>query len=117
MRPDLVASCDLQDHVVAGVLLSKRDTFLTRSDFMQLLYAACCASVPGADAAGFRLDVPPPAVVAPRVLYTGKQASRCPLRAAPAPLSTLQLHRLHGLMVQTRWRAFLQHPPAGVSQR
>jgi len=60
--------------VVAGVLLSKRDTFLTRGQFMQLLYAACCSSRPGADAAGLvKLDVPPPAILSPKVLYTGKQ--------------------------------------------
>lgn len=67
----------LQDHVVAGVLLSKRDTFLTRGQFMQLLYAACCSSRPGADAAAAvgKLDVPPPALWAPQRLYTGKQVS------------------------------------------
>ena len=64
-----------QDHVVAGVLLSKRDTFLTRGQFMQLLYAACCSSRPGADAATAvgSLEVPPPALLRPRALYTGKQ--------------------------------------------
>jgi DNA-directed RNA polymerase I subunit RPA1 len=60
---------------VAGVLLTKRDTFLTRAQYMQLLYAACCSSRPGADAAAAvgSLAVPPPAIWRPQPLYTGKQ--------------------------------------------
>lgn len=54
--------------------MTKRDTFLTRSEFMQLLYAACCPSRPGSDpAAAINIALPPPALIAPRKLYTGKQ--------------------------------------------
>lgn len=68
----------LQDHIVAGVLMTKRDTFLTRSEFMQLLYAACCPSRPGPDpAAAINIVLPPPALIAPRKLYTGKQVISC----------------------------------------
>src|SRR5690349_4832929 len=31
----------IQDHVVMGVLLTKKDTLFTRDMFQQLLYAAC----------------------------------------------------------------------------
>ena len=31
----------IQDHVVSGTLLTKRDTFLTREEYMQLVYVAC----------------------------------------------------------------------------
>jgi hypothetical protein len=33
----------IQDHVIAGVLLTKRDTFLTKAEFSQLLYNSCRA--------------------------------------------------------------------------
>lgn len=40
--------------------------------FMQLLYAACCPSRPGLkDAASVQL--PTPAIIKPRQLFTGKQ--------------------------------------------
>jgi DNA-directed RNA polymerase I subunit RPA1 len=60
---------------VAGVLLTKRDTFLTRAQYTQLLYAACCSSRPGAAAAAAvgSLRTPPPAIWRPQPLYTGKQ--------------------------------------------
>lgn len=60
---------------MAGVLLTKRDTFLTRAQYTQLLYAACCSSRPGADAAAAvgSLRTPPPAIWRPQPLYTGKQ--------------------------------------------
>ena len=62
---------------MAGVLMTKRDTFLPREQFMQLLYGACCSSRPGTDGGGTgasaKLDVPPPALLRPQVLFTGKQ--------------------------------------------
>ncbi len=33
----------IQDHVGGGVLFTKRDTFFTRQQAMQLLYVACTA--------------------------------------------------------------------------
>jgi DNA-directed RNA polymerase I subunit RPA1 len=38
----------IQDHVVAGVLLTKRDTWLQRPMYMQLVHFACNAWRPGA---------------------------------------------------------------------
>ena len=62
----------VQDHVVSGTLLTKRDTFLTRGEYMQLLYAAC-----GPTRSGVRdavdLQPCPPAILRPRTLWTGKQ--------------------------------------------
>ncbi len=57
----------IQDHIVMGVLLTKRDTFLERGEFMQLLYASSLKPTGG------RFVVPPPAVLRPRPLWTGKQ--------------------------------------------
>ncbi|KAK9909518.1 hypothetical protein WJX75_003467 [Coccomyxa subellipsoidea] len=62
----------IQDHVVAGVKLTKRDTFLTRSDFMQLVYACCSPARPGLKDAG-DLQVPLPTIWKPQPLWTGKQ--------------------------------------------
>eukprot|EP00967_Tisochrysis_lutea_P130328 scaffold225275_cov28-Tisochrysis_lutea.AAC.1 len=33
----------IQDHVVSGVLLTKRDTWLTKAQYSQLVYIACNA--------------------------------------------------------------------------
>ena len=57
-----------QDHVVMGVLLTKRDTFLTKAEYMQILYCA------GIDL-GCKRSVCsiPPAILKPQRLWTGKQ--------------------------------------------
>ncbi|KAF8073189.1 rpa1 [Scenedesmus sp. PABB004] len=62
----------IQDHVVAGVILTCRDAFFTRADFSQLLFAACTPWRPGGTPA-VQLVLPPPALLKPRQLWTGKQ--------------------------------------------
>ena len=64
----------LQDHIVAGTLLTKRDTFLSRGEFMQLVYAACTPARPGMKDP-CNLPCPLPALLKPEPLYTGKQVS------------------------------------------
>lgn len=62
----------VQDHVVAGVQLTKRDTFLTRAQFTQLVYGAVSPTRRGLkDADPLRL--PLPALLKPQPLWTGKQ--------------------------------------------
>ena len=61
-----------------GVLLTKRDTFLNRDEYMQLLQLAGMRLPPGA-----RIKTAPPSILAPVRLWTGKQV-----------ISTL-LHHLH----------------------
>ena len=62
---------------MAGVKLTKHDTFLRRADFMQLVYACCSPARPGlTDAADLR--VPPPAIWKPEPLWTGKQVQQVP---------------------------------------
>ena len=68
----------IQDHVVMGVLLTKTDTFLTKADAMQLLVLSGTAA-----SAGERITLPPPAVLRPCRLWTGKQ------------IITALLHHLH----------------------
>ena len=64
--------CFVQDHVVAGVLLTKRDTFLEKDEFMQLVYSAVCPTRPGLKD-GSNIEIPLPAIFKPKPLWTGKQ--------------------------------------------
>jgi len=54
----------IQDHIVGGVKLTKRDTFLTRGEVQWLLYVAC-----------FNVNsdrpfkIPPPAILKPKPLW------------------------------------------------
>ncbi|BBN13954.1 DNA-directed RNA polymerase I subunit RPA1 [Marchantia polymorpha subsp. ruderalis] len=73
----------IQDHVVGAVLLTKRDTFLTREEYMQIVYAAVVSSTSPTlakkkSALGMiERDRPiktlPPAIQKPKQLWTGKQ--------------------------------------------
>ena len=56
----------IQDHVVTGVLMTSRDTFLTREDYTQLVFGALPPS-------GKRILTVSPAVMKPVPLWTGKQ--------------------------------------------
>lgn len=70
----------MQDHIVSSVLLTMKDTFLSREDFNQLLYTsgvyACGTSQHGkvsiVDKACF-VEPVVPAVLKPKPLWTGKQ--------------------------------------------
>ncbi|XP_043285852.1 DNA-directed RNA polymerase III subunit RPC1 [Venturia canescens] len=57
-----------QDFITGGYLLTQKDTFLNKSQACQL---ASCLLV-GADA-GMCIDLPPPAILKPALLWTGKQ--------------------------------------------
>jgi len=58
----------IQDHIVSGVLLTCRDTFLTRDMFQQLLYGSCWNTNPQ-----YPIVTPMPTILKPRPLWTGKQ--------------------------------------------
>lgn len=60
----------IQDHICSGLLLSMRDSFFDRSEFTQLLYSGLvdyCGDEHG------KIDVPAPALLKPKALWTGKQ--------------------------------------------
>uniref|UniRef100_A0A1Q3FVX2 DNA-directed RNA polymerase subunit n=1 Tax=Culex tarsalis TaxID=7177 RepID=A0A1Q3FVX2_CULTA len=57
-----------QDFITGGYLLTQKDQFLTREQVMQL--AACMLSGPDAN---MEIDLPKPAIMKPRKLWTGKQ--------------------------------------------
>jgi DNA-directed RNA polymerase I subunit RPA1 len=64
----------IQDHVVGGVKLTKRDTFLEKWEYQQLLFAAL-ASLPGLELikSNAKIELMPPAIIKPKQLWTGKQ--------------------------------------------
>ncbi|OSX75790.1 hypothetical protein BU14_0220s0021, partial [Porphyra umbilicalis] len=61
----------IQDHVVAGVLLTQRNAFFRPPDFQQLLYGAAERMLTANP--DTRVALPAPAILAPERLYTGKQ--------------------------------------------
>lgn len=63
----------IQDHIAASTLLSKRDTFLDRPTFMQLLYSATEKLMLRPDRANKQYELPIPAILKPINLWTGKQ--------------------------------------------
>jgi DNA-directed RNA polymerase I subunit RPA1 len=78
----------IQDHVSSGVLLTQKDTFLTREQFHQLIWAGCQALERDVDLVSERVGgaarlprvrLPQPAILKPRALWTGKQVVRCVL--------------------------------------
>jgi len=71
----------IQDHVVGGVKLTKRDTFLERWEYQQLVYSSL-ASLPGLEVIrdDAVIELMPPAVIKPRPLWTGKQVVTTLLR-------------------------------------
>lgn len=65
----------IQDHVVSGTLLAKRDTFFTRQEYSQLLFVGCTVwtskAQGGTSQAAMQLD--PPTILKPQPMWTGKQ--------------------------------------------
>ena len=61
----------IQDSVLAGVRLSCKDTFLKKDEYMQLVYAGLRELIE--EGALGRAKLLPPAVIKPRLLWTGKQ--------------------------------------------
>lgn len=61
----------IQDHVVAGVWMTKRDSFFTRAEYQQLLYGALRPEENYTG--GGRVITLPPAIMRPKPLWTGKQ--------------------------------------------
>ncbi|KHJ88861.1 RNA polymerase Rpb1, domain 2 [Oesophagostomum dentatum] len=60
----------IQDHVVSGVLLTIRGRFLSKEDFMHLVLAAFAYRTK-------RIDIPPPCMIKPCMLWSGKQVISC----------------------------------------
>ena len=65
----------IQDHVDMAVLLTKRDTFLTRDEYQELVYVACANVLDVNPATGemIPIELERPAMVKPKCMWTGKQ--------------------------------------------
>lgn len=59
----------IQDHIVAGTLLTMKDCFLTQGEYCQMVYECIAPDCSGA----WNIWMEPPAVLKPRPLWTGKQ--------------------------------------------
>lgn len=59
----------IQDHIVAGTLLTMKDRFLTKSEYCQLIYECVAPDCSGA----WEVWMEGPAVLKPTPLWTGKQ--------------------------------------------
>jgi hypothetical protein len=79
-------------------LLTKRDTFVQKEEFMQLVYSAIGPSRPGARE-GPVIRLPIPAILKPQPLWTGKQV--------PFPLAYLFMKRKVQLCVLFYPKVFL----------
>lgn len=54
----------IQDHIVAGALLTKRDQFFTLAEYQQLVYSCCFGT-------SRKITTLPPAILKPVKLWTG----------------------------------------------
>ena len=61
----------IQDSVVSGVFLSSKDTFLTRDEYMQLVYAGLRELI--SDNKLQRVQTVQPTIIKPKPMWTGKQ--------------------------------------------
>ena len=61
----------LQDSIDSNVYLTKKDTFFTREEYYELLY--CCMERQLNNHIIRKIVTVPPAIIKPKVLYTGKQ--------------------------------------------
>eukprot|EP00898_Chlorokybus_atmophyticus_P009008 jgi/Chlat1/9108/Chrsp97S08381 len=75
----------IQDHIVSGTLLTKKDTFLTKEEYHFLVYIACSTVGATRDLNEPVFEPLPPAILKPQPLWTGKQV-----------LSSLILHLTRG---------------------
>jgi len=59
----------IQDHIVAGTLLTMKDRFMTRVEYCQLVYECVAMDCSG----GWEVWLEPPAILKPQPMWTGKQ--------------------------------------------
>eukprot|EP00698_Gefionella_okellyi_P015266 TRINITY_DN4306_c0_g1_i1.p1 TRINITY_DN4306_c0_g1~~TRINITY_DN4306_c0_g1_i1.p1 ORF type:complete len:1591 (-),score=451.91 TRINITY_DN4306_c0_g1_i1:696-5468(-) len=77
----------IQDHIVTGALLTKRDTFFTLEEFQQLIYSACHQKL-----AHQTIHTIRPCILRPVPLWTGKQVITALLKILTAGFTPLNLN-------------------------
>lgn len=78
----------IQDHVVAGVWMTKKDAFFTRSEYHQLIYGALRPEDKYTGEG--RAITLPPAILKPQPLWTGKQIVSIPVALTTSTLAELR---------------------------
>jgi DNA-directed RNA polymerase I subunit RPA1 len=68
----------IQDHISMGLQLTNRDTFFDQDDYQQLLYS--CLRPEDYHTVYERIHILPPAILKPKLLWTGKQIISTVLR-------------------------------------
>ena len=94
----------IQDHVVGGVKMTKRDTFFKKWEYHQLLYAAL-SSLPGLEVIRHdeKIEMVPPAIRKPFELWTGKQVITSILQHLRSAPPILQLQMESSTTVHMQW--------------
>lgn len=69
----------IQDSIISSVILSLKSTFLNKSDFFQLIYAAL--ENPLNSGKIKQILIPEPAIIKPQMLWSGKQVISCVLKS------------------------------------
>jgi DNA-directed RNA polymerase III subunit RPC1 len=87
-----------QDFITASYLLSKKDMFFDRMDFTQLIMYM----------GDLRFDIPPPAIIKPKRLWTGKQLLSCLLK----PSKRSQVH----VNLEAKTRSYVKTPHPDLCQ-
>eukprot|EP01147_Barroeca_monosierra_P009908 gene9908-2093_t len=72
-----------QDFITGAYLLTSKDVFLTKKDFTQLICYLCDAEL--------QIDLPPPIIIKPMALWTGKQVISLLLRPCSNDQTNLYL--------------------------
>jgi len=82
----------IQDSVDSGVKLCSKNIWLTKEDFQQLTYQAL-GGLPGLEISSSKvsIEMPKPAILKPKTLWSGKQVFSCILRHLTPGLPQLNL--------------------------
>lgn len=91
----------LQDFLTAAYLLTRRDTLLTRDEF--------CQAVATIGDGSEHVDLPPPAILKPVPLWTGKQVFNLLLR----PNRSVRLHSTFELKARNNTKTNWEDPDDG----
>ena len=84
-----------QDFLTGAHLLTRRDVFLTRADFSrQVAYLS-----DGAE----HIDIPPPAIMKPRELWTGKQVISILVRPNASAMSLVNVESREKFYTKVRY--------------
>ena len=96
----------IQDSIVSGVLMSSKDTFLTKEEYMQLVYVGLQELI--TDNKLPRIQTLPPQIIKPKPLWTGKQVISTVLKnivlSGRSKKEAQELQKLCGMNLESKSR-------------